>query len=98
MSRPVQTVAQPQPDEAQVATTRKKFLRRQRARRWLVWRRVLGVLLAVAVVAGLVWLFFFSTLLAAKGAEVAGIDVLEASEVKIRPARRCPGGYAGHEQ
>jgi cell division protein FtsQ len=82
MSEPVQTVPKPHPDEAQVATTRKKFLRRQRARRWLVWRRVLAVLLAVALIAGLVWLFFFSTLLTVKGAEVAGVDVLEASEVE----------------
>jgi cell division protein FtsQ len=66
----------------QAASTRKKFLRRQRARRWLVWRRILAVLVAVALVGGLVWLFFFSSVLAVKGAEVRGVEVLSASEVE----------------
>ena len=70
------------PDERRVAATRKKFLRRQRARRWLVWRRVLAVLAAVALVAGLVWLFFFSSLLAVQGTEVRGVEVLTDSEVE----------------
>jgi cell division protein FtsQ len=69
-------------DPEQVAMTRKKFLRRQRARRWLVWRRILLVLLAIAVVAALVWLVFFSSVLSVKGAEVSGVDVLGASEVE----------------
>lgn len=70
------------PDVQEVAATRKKFLRRQRARRWLVWRRVLAVLAVAAVVGGLVWLFFFSTVLAVKGAEVRGVEVLSAAEVE----------------
>ena len=70
------------PDAVQAASTRKKFLRRQRARRWLVWRRILAVLVAVALVGGLVWLFFFSSVLAVKGAEVRGVEVLSASEVE----------------
>jgi cell division protein FtsQ len=70
-----------QPDP-HVAATRKKFVRRQRARRWLVWRRVLAVLAVVALVAGLVWLVFFSSVLAVKGAEVQGVEVLTASEVE----------------
>ena len=74
------------PDEVQVATTRKKFLRRQRARRWLVWRRVLLVLVAVGLVAGLVWSVFFSSFLSVKGAEVAGADVLDVSEVESAAA------------
>lgn len=67
---------------AEVASARKKFLRRQRARRWLVWRRILAVLLVVAVVAGLGWLVFFSSVLAVKGAEVQGVEVLTAAEVE----------------
>ena len=69
-------------DEGRVASTRKKFLRRQRARRWLVWRRILAVLAAIALVAGMVWLFFFSSVLAVQGAEIEGAEVLEASEVE----------------
>jgi cell division protein FtsQ len=70
------------PDDSRVASTRKKFLRRQRARRWLVWRRVLAVLAVVGLVAGLVWLVFFSSVLAVKGAEVRGVEVLTASQVE----------------
>lgn len=69
-------------DAQRVSTTRKKFLRRQRARRWLVWRRILLALLAVAAVAALVWLFFFSSVLSVKGAEVHGVDVLEPADVE----------------
>ena len=69
-------------EEAQVVSTRKKFLRRRRARRWLVWRRVLAVLAALALVAGLVWLFFFSSVLAVHGSEVRGVEVLTAEEVE----------------
>jgi cell division protein FtsQ len=71
-----------QPDPVEVASARKKFLRRQRARRWLVWRRILAVLAAIALVAGLVWLVFISSVLTVKGAEVRGVEVLTASEVE----------------
>ena len=71
-----------EPDAVAVASARKKFLRRQRARRWLVWRRILAVVAAIALVAGLVWLFFFSTLLTVKGADVRGVEVLTAAEVE----------------
>ena len=77
-TRPTDT-AQASPDASK---TRKKFLRRQRARRWLVWRRVLAALAGVALVGGLVWLFFFSSVLAVKGAEVRGVEVLSASDVE----------------
>lgn len=58
------------------STTRKKFLRRRRARRWLVWRRVLVALLVVGALVGAVWLVLFSSVLAADGTEVTGTDVL----------------------
>jgi cell division protein FtsQ len=79
--RPVEESAH-EPDERRVAATRKKFLRRQRARRWLVWRRILAVLAVAALLAGLVWLFFFSSVLSVKGTEVRGVEVLQASEVE----------------
>lgn len=70
------------PDGVKVASARKKFLRRQRARRWLVWRRILAALAVVALVGGLVWLFLFSSVLAVKGAEVRGVEVLTTAEVE----------------
>ena len=78
------------PDDEQVASTRRKFLRRQRARRWLVWRRILAVLAVVAVVAGLVWLVFFSSVLAVNGVRVDGTSVLAADAV--RGAAEVPTG------
>ena len=76
--------ATPQPGsvDADVASARKKFLRRRRARRWLVWRRILLALALVGLVAGLVWLFFFSSVLTVKGAEVRGVEVLTSAEVE----------------
>lgn len=71
-----------EPDAKRAASARKKFLRRQRARRWLVWRRVLLAVAAAALVSGLVWLLFFSSVLAVAGAEVEGVDVLDAGEVE----------------
>jgi cell division protein FtsQ len=77
------------PEETSTASTRKKFLRRRRARRWLVWRRLLVGLLAVAAVVGAVWLVFFSSVLAASGTEVTGADalperlVVETAEVPL---------------
>ncbi len=61
--------------------TRKRFLRRQRARRWLVWRRVLLVVLPVVAAVTLVWLVFFSSVLSVKGAVVEGTSVLSKAEV-----------------
>jgi len=70
------------PEATGASATRKRFQRRQRARRWVVLRRVLVGLAAVAVVAGLVWLVFFSDVLAVDGAEVHGTDVVDAAEVE----------------
>ena len=69
-------------DGATESSTRKKFLRRQRARRWLVWRRILLGVGAVALVAALVWLFLFSSFLSVHGAQVRGVEVLTAEEVE----------------
>ncbi len=77
-----ETGTAPEASDASVRAARAKFLRRQRARRWLVWRRILLAVAGIALLAGLVWLFFFSTVLAVKGAEVQGVDVLEPDEVE----------------
>jgi cell division protein FtsQ len=77
--------AAPEPvavDDRTVRATRKRFLRRQRARRWVLWRRLLVALLAVALVAGSVWLVFFSSVLAVHGAKVTGTAVLTEAEVE----------------
>ena len=66
-------------------TTRKRFLRRQRARRWLVWRRCSWPCSWSALVAGAVWLVFFSSVLAVKGAEVTGVEALRA-ELEVETA------------
>ena len=66
---------------ADTSVTRQRFRRRRLARRWVVLRRVLLALAAVACVVGGVWLVFFSSVLAVSGAEVRGTDVLTSREV-----------------
>lgn len=61
---------------------RKRFARRQWARRWLAWRVLLGLAALVAVVAGGVWLVFFSSVLAVQGVRVEGAEVLDPREVR----------------
>lgn len=72
--------------------TRKRFARRQWARRWLAWRPVLAVLLVVGLVAGLVWLVFFSAYLSVQGVDVRGASLLRAAQV--RDAAAVPEGQA----
>jgi cell division protein FtsQ len=68
------------------ARTRKKFLRRQRARRWVLVRRVLALLAVVGLVVGGVWLVFFSSVLAVHQVQVRGTDVLSAADVETAAA------------
>jgi cell division protein FtsQ len=82
--RPVADVTAP----PTVQRSRRRFLQRVRARRWRLLRRVLLGLLAVSMVAGGVWLVFFSPVMAVKGTEVSGVDVL--SEDQVRRAARVP--------
>ncbi len=72
----------PTPDEKSVRLARKRFARRQWARRWLAWRRVLAVVLVLALVAGSVWLVFFSPVLAVDDVRVEGDELLEPTEVR----------------
>ncbi|RYP83337.1 FtsQ-type POTRA domain-containing protein [Nocardioides guangzhouensis] len=77
--------------EAEVSeSSRRRFARRQWARRWLAWRLVVAVLLVLALVAGVVWLFFFSSTLAVKGVEVQGTAQL--TEQQVRAAAAVPTG------
>jgi cell division protein FtsQ len=65
-----------------VVRTRRRFARRQWARRWLTWKPVLAVVLLLALVAGGVWLVYFSSYLAVHGVAVAGEHQLSAAEIE----------------
>lgn len=62
--------------------TERRFARRQWARRWLAWRPVLIGLVVLGAAGGLVWLVFFSSVLAVQGVRVAGEGVLDSREVR----------------
>lgn len=76
------TKAPPSADEPTVKLAEKRFVRRQRARRWLAWRRILVLVVLLGLIAGLGWLVFFSSALAVKRVTVAGLDVLGPEEVR----------------
>jgi len=65
-----------------LVVARRRFARRQRARRWLAWRRLVAAALALALVVGSAWLVFFSSVLAVAEVSVAGTDVLAPGEVR----------------
>jgi cell division protein FtsQ len=69
-------------EEHRVAEARERFLHRQRARRWLVVRRILAVLVTLSLVGAGVWAVFFSSWLAVHGAEVHGTSLLSARQVE----------------
>lgn len=69
-------------DERAARVARRRFARRQWARRWLTWRPVLAVAGLVAVCAGGSWLLFFSSVLTVDTVRVEGSAVLAQSEVR----------------
>ncbi|WP_109506055.1 cell division protein FtsQ/DivIB [Nocardioides speluncae] len=69
-------------DDDTIAIARKRFVRRQWARRWLAWRRIGLVVLLPLLVCVSVWLVFFSDTLAVSGVEVEGTQVLTPAEVR----------------
>lgn len=77
-------------EDPTVRSARRQFARRQWARRWLAWRVVLGTVAAVAAVVVLVWLVFFSSVLAVHGVQVEGTAVLDPRDV--RRAASVPTG------
>ncbi len=77
-------------DERTIRLARRRFARRQWARRWLAWRRVALGLLVLAALGGLVWLVFFSSVLAISGVRVDGTAVLDPRTV--RRVARVPVG------
>jgi cell division protein FtsQ len=73
-----------------MADARKRFARRQWARRWLTWRYLLAGGLALAVVIGSVYLVFFSSALSVQGVEVSGTQTL--TEQQVREVADVPTG------
>ncbi|GAB3768356.1 cell division protein FtsQ [Nocardioides ginsengisegetis] len=84
----------PAPTEPSVDRTtirsRKRFARRQWARRWLTWKPVLAFVLVLLVVVGGLWAVFFSSLLAVRGVDVTGATTVRAGQV--RDAAAVPTG------
>jgi cell division protein FtsQ len=74
------------------ARSRRRFVRRQWLRRWLVWRYAIASVLLVALVAGAVWLVFISSMLTVKKVDVRGESFL--SEQLILSTADVPTG--GH--
>jgi cell division protein FtsQ len=80
------------PDKGAAATrrTRRRFARRQWARRWLSLRYVLAFLLVLALLGTSVYMVFFSTTLQVKRVEVVGNSLL--SDGRIREVADVPVG------
>lgn len=77
-------------EERAARRTRRRFLRRQWARRWLSWRYVLVALAFLALVGTSIWLVFFSATLQVKRVEVVGNDLL--SDAQVRTIADVPVG------
>lgn len=78
--------------EADVQRSRKRFARRQWARRWLAWKHVLAVVVVLGLVGGTVYTVYFSSALAVEGVQVRGADQLSVDDV--RRAADVPTGGA----
>lgn len=79
-----------EPEDRATRRTRRRFARRQWARRWLSLRYVLALVALVALVATSIWLVFFSTTLQVKKVEVAGNHLL--SDARLRERADIPLG------
>ena len=80
--------------------SRKRFARRQWRRRWLAWRYVLVAVLVVALVAGGIWLVYFSSVLTVKRVDIEGNDLLTRNQVldTARGSRRRAAGPGRHRR
>lgn len=61
--------------------SRRRFLRRQWARRWLTWRYILIAVVVLALTGGGVYAVYFSSALSVQGVEVLGEDTVSQEEV-----------------
>jgi cell division protein FtsQ len=78
------------PDAA--ARSRRRFVRRQWLRRWLVWRYVIASVLLVGLVAGAAWLLFLSSVLTVKKVDVQGESQLSRQQI-LQAADVPTGGH-----
>lgn len=76
--------------EVEALRTRRRFARRQWARRWLTWKYVVGLAVGLALLVGVVWAVWFSSLLAVRDVSVTGASTLGPAEV--RRAAAVPEG------
>ncbi len=72
------------------SASRRRFVRRQWLRRWLVWRYVIASVLLVAVVASSIWLVFLSSFLTVQQVQVQGESLL--TQQQILSAADVPDG------
>lgn len=70
--------------------TRRRFARRQWARRWLAWKYVVAAVLLVVLVGGGTYAVYFSDALAVDGVEVTGESTL--TDDQVREVARVPIG------
>jgi cell division protein FtsQ len=71
------------PDEETVRIEYADYRKRRRnAVRWRLARRIIAVLVLVALVAGSVWVVFFSSYVTARGVEVSGTETLGDARVE----------------
>ncbi len=73
---------------------RRRFARRQWARRWLVWRRILALVVVLGLVGGGIWAVYFSSALSVQGVEVTGEQTLSEDDVLARAAVPTGGPLA----
>lgn len=79
-----------EPEDRATRRTRRRFARRQWARRWLSLRYVLALVALVALLAASTWLVFFSTTLQVKRIDVVGNALL--SDARVREIADIPLG------
>lgn len=79
------------PDEERtVRIARRRFVRRQWARRWLTWRPLVVALVLLGLVVAGAWLVFVSPVLTVSGVQVSGSGVL--TPAAVRRAAAVPTG------
>ncbi|WP_322919495.1 cell division protein FtsQ/DivIB [Nocardioides renjunii] len=79
-----------EPEERTARRTRRRFARRQWARRWLSLRKVLALLVVLALLGTSIYLVLFSTVLQVKKVQVVGNDLL--SDARVREIADVPLG------
>lgn len=74
----------------QERSSRRRFVRRRWARRWLTLRYVVALVGAVLLVGLGVWVVYFSSLMSVQHVEVTGVEIL--SEDEVRETAKVPQG------